>query len=56
MFLFILQEKKTELKENLIVDLEDRKRNVDLEKGTIELTGGELGLLNKAFGYFVFEK
>ena len=37
----LLQEKKIELKENLILELEDKKKNIEGERSNMELTGGE---------------
>lgn len=34
------EEKKIELKENLISDLEEKKRIIETERNTMELTGG----------------
>lgn len=34
------EEKKVELMENLISDLEEKKRIIETERNTIELTGG----------------
>jgi Sin3 histone deacetylase corepressor complex component SDS3 len=39
----VFQEKKIELKENLIVELEEKKRNIENERNSMELTGGEYG-------------
>ena len=36
------EEKKIELKENLISDLEEKKRIIETERNTMELTGGIL--------------
>ncbi len=35
-----LQERKIDLKENLIMELEDKKKNIENERLTMELTGG----------------
>ena len=37
----LFQEKKIELKESLIAELEDRKKHLEGERGSIELTGGK---------------
>ena len=36
------QEKKVELKENLIMELEERKKHVEGERNSMELTGSKL--------------
>lgn len=40
----MFQEKKIELKENLIVELEEKKRNIENERNSMDLTGGEVNL------------
>ena len=35
-----LQEKKIDLKENLIIDLEEKKRSIEVERSSLELSGG----------------
>lgn len=58
-------DKKVELKENLIAELEDKKKMIENEKLTMELTGGERArvgspvwplppVLNHFEGFFVF--
>ncbi len=37
-----LQERKIDLKENLLIELEDKKKNIENERLTMELTGGRL--------------
>ena len=34
------QEKKIDLKENIILELEDKRKHIETERSTIELTGG----------------
>ena len=41
-FTFILQERKIDLKENLVIELEDKKKSIENERLTMELTGGKL--------------
>ena len=45
---FILQEKKIDLKESLIADLEEKKRNIEVERSQLELTGGHCHFLLSA--------
>ena len=40
MLWFMLQTKKVELKESLVIELEDKKRHIDQERNSVELTGG----------------
>lgn len=39
------EEKKIDLKENLIADLEDKKRSIETERSQLELTGGHCNFL-----------
>ncbi|KAL4223576.1 Sin3 histone deacetylase corepressor complex component SDS3 [Mactra antiquata] len=39
------EEKKIDLKENLIADLEEKKRSIELERSQLELTGGHCNFL-----------
>jgi len=39
------EEKKTDLKENLLIDLEEKKRSIELERSQLELTGGSCSFL-----------
>ena len=38
----LLKEKKIELKEILLTELDDKKRHIEQERSSIELTGGKL--------------
>ncbi len=38
----LLQEKKIELKENLLAELEEKRKHVDCERSTMDLTGGKV--------------
>ena len=38
----MFQEKKIELKENLIVELEEKKKNIENERHSMDLTGGRV--------------
>lgn len=38
----MFQEKKIELKKNLIEELEDKKKNIESERNSMDLTGGRL--------------
>lgn len=40
-------EKKIDLRENLISDLEDKKRTIESERSSIELTGDSMEVLYK---------
>ena len=40
-FILTFQERKIDLKENLIMELEDKKKNIENERLTMELTGGK---------------
>ena len=44
-FLVCLQMKKVDLMENLLIELDDRKRMVEVEHQSMELTGGTLTLI-----------
>ncbi len=39
--IFDLQERKIDLKENLLIELDDKKKSIENERLTMELTGGE---------------
>ena len=41
LFVFMFQERKHDLKESLIHELEDKRRQVEHERNTMELLGGE---------------
>lgn len=40
------EEKKIELRENLIADLEERRKQVEAERHTMELTGDPMEVIN----------
>lgn len=44
------EDKKVELKENLIAELEEKKKMIENEKLTMELTGGMKALQGRALG------
>ena len=56
------QEKKIDLKENLIADLEEKKRSIELERSSLELSGGSthfilstsLGTSHSLFEYIYY--
>lgn len=43
----MFQEKKIELKKNLIEELEDKKKNIESERNSMDLTGGRLYVKKK---------
>ncbi|KAH3884408.1 hypothetical protein DPMN_008386 [Dreissena polymorpha] len=45
LFVYFPQEKKVDLKETLIADLEEKRRSVELERSQLELTGGHCNFL-----------
>ena len=47
-----LEDKKIELQENLISELEEKKRIVETERITIELTGDSM----EVYAFFIFER
>ena len=48
----MFQEKKIELKENLIVELEEKKKNIENERHSMDLTGGRV----TCFLHLILEK
>ena len=38
-FVYNSQEKKIDLKENLILDLEEKRRGIEMERSSLELSG-----------------
>lgn len=43
----MFQEKKIELKKNLMEELEDKKKNIESERNSMDLTGGRVYMLGK---------
>lgn len=52
MFFLLLKEKKVELKASLIQELEHKKKVIENERNTMELTGGE-PMINVFVNYFI---
>ena len=52
--LLCLQERKTQLKENLIQELEDKKKQVEFERNTMELMGGRIELIGRCGGAHMY--